>query len=130
MTCSGTRICLIQRSTVINCTKVIGRVIVGITRQSSLIRTTDLPDSPRGRLQNQIFGISRPNTYDKIIGSRSRSRSHEQKKIYRVGQKPDYFLKFITPIYVDTQKRSIYQTVQFFIWSSLRLVCCMSLHLN
>jgi len=34
-----------------------------------------------------------------------------------VGQKTTVFSKCVTPIYVDIEKRSMYQTVQFSIWS-------------
>jgi len=37
--------------------------------------------------------------------------------LYRVGQKTDQFWKYVTPVYDDVGRRSIYQNVQLFIGS-------------
>jgi len=37
--------------------------------------------------------------------------------IYRVGRKPDHFLKCMTPVYDEGGRRSIYQNVEVFIRS-------------
>ena len=48
----------------------------------------------------------------------------ERLYIYRVGQKNQtVFWQFVTPVYVDIEYRSIYQTVQFFIQSKTDVLC-------
>jgi len=41
--------------------------------------------------------------------------------MYRVGQKPDHFLKCMTSVYDEVGRRSIYQNVELFIRSKTNI---------